>query len=486
MLKKEWIVFLVFWCFLTVSSVQAATPEDLVREGMAAEASGDYQMAIDFFKEAISLKPKYGEAHYRLGEVYAQSGMTQEAISELKEALRFKYEPLQVRLALGLAYYKGGMFEEAEREYNEILKQTPNNPLIYYSLGDVYLQKGAYDQATNAYRQALQLDPNFAKAHKGLGNLFHRQRMFNEAISEFKQAIELEPNLADTYSDLGSLYFEMGRYPESVASLERYVELRPKDAVGHFILAKAYDAQKETQKALTAIRKSVELNIRGGEAYGIYYFYAKLATDLKLCDEAMTAYERVLEIDPSDPNIWEKLGKVCTEKGISVTDTAKAHQACRKAVEAYCKAMEIDTTRTRDLLFKISLVYYTMGNYEKSIETFTKVIEINPSAAGAYINRALAYSARGTELSKSNKNTADEYYYKAIADFEKGLKIKPDYLQAWNWLGDHYDFMGTTEKAIKAYKEVINRAPESKEAQEATKKIQDIRKRKTKPPTPVW
>jgi len=48
--------------------------------------SGGREQAINDFKKAISLNPRYAQAYYDLGSVYLNSGETEKAISNFKKA----------------------------------------------------------------------------------------------------------------------------------------------------------------------------------------------------------------------------------------------------------------------------------------------------------------------------------------------------------------------------------------------------------------
>ena len=63
---------------------------------------------------------------------------------------------------------------------------------------------------------------------------------------------------------------------------------------------------------------------------------------------------------------------------------------------------------------------FEVGNYDKAIEYYTKVIEINPKDAKAYYNRGVAYAEKGLQ-DKAIKDYNKGEYGKAIKDFIKAL-----------------------------------------------------------------
>ena len=56
-------------------------------KGLIESARGDYEQAAYQFREAITLRPKFAEAHCGLGSLLILQGQVKEGIAELREAL---------------------------------------------------------------------------------------------------------------------------------------------------------------------------------------------------------------------------------------------------------------------------------------------------------------------------------------------------------------------------------------------------------------
>ena len=65
------------------------------------------------------------------------------------------------------------------------------------------------------------------------------------------------------------------------------------------------------------------------------------------------------------------------------------------------------------------------GDYDRALQDYTKVIQLNPDDASAYNNRGGAYYLK-------------EEYKPAIVDFTKAIQLKPDYAEAYNNRGVAY------------------------------------------------
>ena len=83
----------------------------------------------------------------------------------------------------------------------------------------------------------------------------------------------------------------------------------------------------------------------------------------------------------------------------------------------------------------------------KRLLDFNKAIKIKPDYAEAYYNRGFVYAGRGE-------------YKQAIADFDKAIALKPDLAEAYNNRGLAYAEKGDDDRAIADYDKAIALKPD--------------------------
>ena len=104
------------------------------------------------------------------------------------------------------------------------------------------------------------------------------------------------------------------------------------------------------------------------------------------------------------------------------------------------------------------MIHINLKNWNQSIESLSKAIELKPDYAEAYNNLGVALNNKG-DLEK------------AIESYTKAIKYKSDYANAYNNLGSVLNDIGKWEKAIENYSKSLEYNPNNSEAHENLIKI---------------
>jgi eukaryotic-like serine/threonine-protein kinase len=283
--------------------------------------------AIEQYKQATELDPRYAIAHARLALAYIRLY----AIRRIPEALDLAYGNCQVALSLhpGLADGHLAMASVLEGTGNEqgaldeiakALSLNPSDPRILVWQAQIYNRLNRWEDAEKAFRRALKEHPNYWLAYNELGFGLHGQAKYQEAIQAFRAASLAAPRNSMALSNLGAEYLQIGDFAEALGSLKRGLALDPDSdfAAANTSLALRY--QQKYEQALPFARKAVELNpaldtnwleladclssLRNhqGEAKDAYLRAAKEA-------------ERHLSSDPADAPSWMLLALYKVKSG---------------------------------------------------------------------------------------------------------------------------------------------------------------------------
>ena len=112
----------------------------------------------------------------------------------------------------------------------------------------------------------------------------------------------------------------------------------------------------------------------------------------------------------------------------------------KEAVSAYQKAIEIDPDNAQNW-YELGNVHFKMGHYEDAVAAFNKAIELEPGYGWSYNNLALTYVSQG-------KHTQAIPLYRKSIDL---LTADKDKAVAWNRLGNVYRKLNEYTLAVDAF-----------------------------------
>ena len=140
-----------------------------------------------------------------------EEGKSPEAIDAYKIAIRLDPKFAPAHRGLGDAYFNSGKWEEGLAAYKEQVRLEPNSAQAQYDLGYAYNAMGRHGEAFAPLVRATTLDPSYAEAHYGIGYAYLRGTDLEKSLSYFKSAIRLQADYADAYYGLGQAYARLGQ-----------------------------------------------------------------------------------------------------------------------------------------------------------------------------------------------------------------------------------------------------------------------------------
>lgn len=267
------------------------------------------------------------------------------------------------------------------------------------------------------------------------------QEILQNAIGHFNQALDIDPNFALAYAGLGESYWR------------QYVLIGNTDYV---------------DMAESALNRAQSLN---DELPPVQYLMGLIKSGTGEYEEAISRYERAIELDPKYSDAYSGMAKAYNDNGEP-----------EQAVSLYQQAIDIKPgywAGYRDL----GVHYYYRGEMDKAIENFEKVIELTPNNSYAYSNLGGVYYYQG-EMEKArrmferaleldntpanannlasiyfvegNYEEAAEMYGNVVEEWANRYEIWGNYAAATEWTGDEV-------KASELYRTAIKKAEQQLE-----------------------
>jgi len=173
------------------------------RRFVQGETISGYQMAIDLFKEALSLDPNFksawiGLARAHMTNFWSYGGDPANrdlALDAIEHARSIDPDFAELYMAEGFYWYWGYLdYERALYKLDKAIEMMPGNDEAYMWRGWVSRRAGLWEQAVQSMQQALKLNPRVHfNWHEYAVTLMYLHR-YEEAMSAVKQARELDPD----------------------------------------------------------------------------------------------------------------------------------------------------------------------------------------------------------------------------------------------------------------------------------------------------
>lgn len=198
---------------------------NLKTRGNVFLSKGELAEAADCYRKAISLNPRYADAHLNLGFVLSEQKLYDEAEDSLRQAIQINPRMADAYYILGTLAEKRGRAKVAMENFSKALDVNPGFELAYRDLGRVQALDGQPDAARKTILKGISLNPDNPDFHFYLGNVNLHEKQYEQAISCFKRALQLHPDYAEVHSNMGKALLELGRYDDSISQYRKALSL---------------------------------------------------------------------------------------------------------------------------------------------------------------------------------------------------------------------------------------------------------------------
>lgn len=409
------------------TNAKAGYSEALALKGNDLLVKDQTGPAKALFEEAIKNDPKNAAAYFGLGEVYSEDpSKQQEAIAAYEQSLSTDANLTEIYVPLGILYYQAGNVAKADSFLSKALAAAPNNAETQFFLGLVRAsQDGRTDEALRAFQKAAELDPTYADAFFNVGEIQMRKGRADLAIPEYQKAMALRANYLDAMIGLGQAYYAEKKFSDAIKILEDAVKLKNDNWETYASLGDAYRGAGDFNKAETNYGQAATQLIRQKD------FSRETAADLyskagfsigRQCEINLTKFipcawtrasgymQKAVEYGGGQMD-YANLGWVYYNSARPAGATKPDPARLALAKEALLKALDGNQTIAEGAYQNLGAVQIDEGDFAGAITSLNKVVDKHP-------DWLFSRYALGTAYFKTNKFDDAAKWFRAVVDAE--------------------------------------------------------------------
>lgn len=412
--------------------------EVLQAKGETEEAEKRFREAITVYQDLVNRRPNVPALHYRLAQMHVRVGEMTQARTQLQKLIELAPNSSGAILMLAELDVNTGEQKSAIGPLEELISRQPS-PIAYDLLGRAYLQEREFPKAAAAFEKYAEMAPRQARAHHFLGASLAGEGKLKEAVIELEEALRLDPKYVEPLALIATIDARQQRLGAALARVRRQIDKIEPTGRHEFLLGQFYMASNQLDNALTAYQKAVEIDPNLSAAYAqLSAIYVRIGQT----EKALAELEKGLQRNPENVSVMMLKGMLQQQKG--AVETAQL--------------------------------------------TYEELLGINPKFAPAANNLAYIYQEHGkldealrlAEVARTeapdNPDIADTLgwilykrgtYDRALSLLKEAASKKPDNPEILFHLGFTHNKLGEFEDTARVLKEALKLDPKSQMAVEA-------------------
>ncbi len=164
-----------------------------------------WEESVPLWRHTVSATTNNAVGHYNLGIALDAQGKTDEAMDHYLETLRIDPAHGEAQIHVGVGLAAQGKIDEATALLSETVRLRPNWVVAHYNLALVLIRQDKTNEAVAEFLEAVRIDPAFALGHNGAGIALANAGKAQEAIGHFNEALRLNPEDAEARKWVNSL-----------------------------------------------------------------------------------------------------------------------------------------------------------------------------------------------------------------------------------------------------------------------------------------
>ncbi|MDQ3746859.1 MAG: tetratricopeptide repeat protein [Acidobacteriota bacterium] len=409
----------------------AADPVKLFNQGQDAHAKKEYERAVEFYEEALKLKPEFAEAEFQKGAALVALKRTAEAEKSYRRAMELKPTWALPPAALGLLLVETpGREREAEPFLRRALELDAKNLTATIALAELRSRAGDASESATFWRRATELKADDASLWVARARAELSAKDSASASKSFAQAISIEPSNVEARLGRADLALASNDKAPAVEDLRALEEQSKNDWKLAAALANRYGLAGQTEDA-RRVYETLPEEAKNSDA-GRKLLAALSGARCEDTPESRAALEKLIASDPKNAAALSCLG--------TLTRTTDP----QRSLELFKRALDADP-RNVDYAVGYAAALNQLRRFEDAATVLQRVLQVAPDKYEAHANLAAALY----EL---------KLYKQAIVEYKWVGEARPELAVVHFFIATALDRLGEYEDALAAYETFLARA----------------------------
>jgi tetratricopeptide (TPR) repeat protein len=346
--------------------------------GIALLQTGNFAAARDFLSKGTAVGP---EIYVYLGTADERLNASKAAIDDYRTAIAQQPKLFAAEFGLGrLLFRRGDSTAVDHLQRATQIDSTDPQAQLYFAMALVAAKQ--MESAANAAQSALTLGSSEgADFHDALGSVLQDVSQQPEAVQSFQRAVRSDPANETYVRHLAAAQHKAGDTAGAIATLRSGIVRVPASARLKYLLGISLMANGSSVDALQPLRGATELeqnNVEYEQSLGL------CLAELERDSDAMTAFQKVLALDPNHAPAYLQIGILQLK-----TNPDVAEQNFKKAAEVgpnYAPAY-----------FHLGKIAYDRNDDTQALKLLEKTRELDPDWEDTYFLLGMLYKRAGKE-----------------------------------------------------------------------------------------
>ncbi|MBV9302119.1 MAG: tetratricopeptide repeat protein [Acidobacteriaceae bacterium] len=379
----------------------------LLESGLRTDAA----KSLAALEKLVLKNPADATLHFDLARAYFTLKQNDKSLAEALEAIREKPDLIAARILAARIYEDRGDHPKSMEQTNVVLASEPANPDARLLRARALIGLNEGDHAASELESLIQQYPSMNDARFRLANVYLSQGQFAKASAQFEQMWTSNPPDNRGFVGLQNVKLAQGKGEEAVRGLQELVQKNPK------VLGYRYQlANMEASAGIQSLKSSAT---RGNQ----------------LLRDAAENYKQIVTATSSAGDVWLRLGVVQRELGQYDSALASFEQA------------GVANPSSTEAFLNRAMLLDALGRKKEAMETYTKVLGIDPENALALNNIAFLSAEAGVNLDQ------------ALTFAERAKKKYPNNPDISDTLGFIYLQKNLNPEAVRIFRQVVQEHP---------------------------